>query len=266
MTSGPSRAFDDGPAGYSYAAVLVRVGGVPSGQPAGPPPGQAPGQAAGREQVLDRLRVARFSGWVGPVEGGWLVAVAGHPGGTVASGRRGVIDLGAWLAGQLATTVVAVRVVDDRQLALAVWTGTDEVGRYLSDPSYHGDEDLLSDPLGAEHAEAFAEACGRPDAGEQLGELLAEEIDPDSMIESERLSRVLRLLRLPPWVVAAASLPRDVPSGPRARDLTRLGAGRTGPLGRLAGSAADVLRRRRPPAPAFPDAPRAEVGDDPWLY
>ena len=52
---------------------------------------------------------------------------------------------------------------------------------------------------------------------------IVQELDPDSVIESERLGRVLRLLRLPTWVVAAATLPRDIPTGPRTRDLIRLG-------------------------------------------
>jgi hypothetical protein len=67
---------------------------------------------------------------------------------------------------------------------------------------------------------------------------------------------VLRLLGLPSWLVAVSSLPRDVPTGPRAVELTRLGAGATWFGGRVRGRAAEVVRRRRPPPPAFTDAPR----------
>ena len=68
---------------------------------------------------------------------------------------------------------------------------------------------------------------------------------------------MLRLLGLPSWLVAVSSLPRDVPTGPRADELTRLGAGATGFRGRVRGRAAEVVvRRRRPPPPAFTDAPR----------
>jgi hypothetical protein len=150
-------------------------------------------------------------------------------------------------------------VLGDRQLVLVVWSGGDEVGRYVSDPS-HGldDEAVLPMPMGTEHAAAFADALGVPEAADELEELLAEELDADSVIESERLAGVLRLLALPGWLVSAASLPRDVPLGPRAREFTRLGAGVPGVRGRLLGRAVDVVRRRRHPPPVVVDPPRAD--------
>jgi hypothetical protein len=238
-----------GPQGHTYAAVLVRVDD----------------ESGTRPDVLAALRQIRFSGWLAQPEHDWLVVVAA--GGTVAAARRGVVEVGQWLAERLAATVLAVRVLNDRQLVLVAWADGDEVGRYVSDPSHEpdADQDLLAEPLGAEHAEAFAAACGHPDAAEDLGELLAEELDPDSVIESERLAGVLRLLHLPTWLVAAATLPRDIPTGPRARDLTRLGAGVPGLLGVVCGRAVRVVRRHRPPPPVVTDAPRGNTGVDPWL-
>lgn len=235
-----------GTSGYTYAAVLVR----------GP-----------HEDVRAALREIRFSGWLAPPEGGWLVVVARHGNGTVAAGRRGVIGVGEWLADRLGATVLAVRVVSDRQLVVAVWQGTDEVGRYVSDPSvgFAKEDEVLSEPLGVEHAAAFAQACGHPEAADDLAELLAEELDPDSVIESERLGTVLRLLGLPRWVVAAASLPKDVPTGPRAAEVTRLGAGVPGLRGRIYGRAVDIVRRHRRPPPPIADPPRATADVDPWL-
>jgi hypothetical protein len=230
----------DDAGGLTYGAVAVR--GVP---------------------VLDALRELRFSGWVTEADG-WHVAVAGSGAGAVATGRRGVVGVAERLAG-LGAPTVAIRVLADRQLLLAVWAGGAELGRYVSDPSYGRDDGTLADPLGAAHAPAFAAACGHPEAGDDLAELLAEELDPDSVIESERLAGVLRLLGLPPWLVAVSSLPRDVPTGPPAAGFTRLGAGRPGPAGRLAGRAADVVRRRRRPPDPVPDAPRGHPDIDPWL-
>jgi hypothetical protein len=230
-----------GPVGYTYATVLAQVT---------------------TDDVLPALRKVRFSGWVTPPEDGWVIAIAASGAGTVAAGRRGVLGVGEWLASRLPGSVLAIRVVADRQLLLAAWTDGAEIGRYLSDPAYGFDDDTLPEPLGAEHAAAFAAACGHPEAGDDLAELLAEELDPDSVIESERLAGVLRLLGLPSWLVAVSSLPRDVPTGPRAAELTRLGAGATGVLGRVRGRAAAVVRRR-PPPPAVTDAPRGGV--DPWL-
>jgi hypothetical protein len=157
-------------------------------------------------------------------------------------------------------------VVDDRQLLVALWVDGAEVGRYVSDPS-HGlgpDDDTLPDPLGVEYAAAFAAACGHPEATGDLAEVLAEQLDPDSVIESERLGAALRLLGLPRWLVAASSLPRDVPTGPGAAEVTRLGAGVAGFHGRVRGWAADLVRRRRRPPPVVTDAPRGAAGIDPW--
>jgi len=232
-----------GPAGYTYAAVLTR---------------------AGPEDALAALREVRFSGWLAPPDAGWVVAVAASGNGTVATGRRGVAGVGEWLAARLAGPVLALRVVADRQLLLAVWADGAEVGRYVSDPSYGLDDDTLPEPLGAEHAAAFAAAAGQPEAADDLAQLLAEDLDPDSVIESERLDGVLGLLGLPSWLVAVSSLPRDVPTGPRAAELTRLGAGSSGFWGRVRGRVVEVARRRRPPPPAFTDAP-CGGGMDPWL-
>lgn len=243
----------DGSSGYTYAGVVIGLEGTP------------PGPACTREDVLAALRAVRFNGWLARPEGDWIVAVARPGGGTAAAGRRGVIGVGEWLAARLPGPIVAVRVVDDRQLLLAVWANGEEIGRYVSDPSHGEDDDTLPDPLGVEHAEAFATACGRDGAAEDLAELLAEELDPDSVIESERLAGVLRLLGLPNWLVASAALPRDVPAGPRAGELTRLGAGRDGITGAIGGWAVDLVRRRRPPPPAVPDAPRGGPDIEPWM-
>jgi hypothetical protein len=245
-----------GPSGYTYACLLVRL----DGGPAGP--------LRTRADVLAALREVRFSGWLAQPEDGWLVAVAAHGDATVAAGRRGVVEVGGWLGDRLALTVVAFRVVADRQLLLAAWADREEVGRYVSDPS-HGlddDDDVLSDPYGVEHAAAFAAACGRPEAADDLADLLAEHLDPENVIESERLGAVLRLLHLPRWLVAASALPRGVPTGPRAADMTRLGAGVPGPVGWVWGRAVNLIRRRRRPPPAIADPPRGAAGTDPWIF
>ena len=236
-----------GPSGYSYAGVLVLVAD----------------RREAREELLATLQSLRFSGWVAPPEGGWVVVVAAGVG-TVAAGRRGVVEVGAALAEALATTTVAVRVLDDRQLALAVCESGREVARYVSDPSREprADDDVLPHPFGVEGADAVAAACAQPHVADELGELLAEPLDPDEEIESERLARVLHLLGLPSWLVTAWRLPRDVRTGPARRDLLRLRAGRTGIGGCITGRAAHLGRRWRPPPPVLVDPPRGHGGDD----
>jgi hypothetical protein len=236
----------EGPPGYTYSAVLVRVGersDVP-------------------QELIALLRGIRFSGWVAPPQGGWVPVVPAGVG-TTAAGRRGVLGVGEAVAETLATTTLAVRVLEDRQLVLAAWDSGREVARYVSDPSREprAEEDVLPDPYGTEGAGAVAELCGRPEVGEELGELLAEPLDPDQHIESERLGRVMRLLGVPSWLVNAWRLPRAMSTGPAPRDLLRLRAGRTGPLGWVAGRATSRVRRWRPPPPVLLDPPRGDSGD-----
>jgi len=236
----------EGPAGYSFGAVIVRTDA--------------------REPVLARLRDIGFSGWVAPPEDGWLVVLPESAEAAVAADRRGVVEVGEALAGT-APTVLALRVLHDRQLALVVWAEGQEVARYVSDPSREpgAGADVLDDPSGVEGTEAVAEACGRPEAGEDLAEVLDEGLDPDEEIESERLSRVLGLLGLPAWVVSAWVLPKRMPVGPAPRDLVRLGAGRTGLGGWVSGRVARSLRRRRPP-PVLTDPPRRGAGPDDLMW
>lgn len=237
----------EGPAGYTYAAVLLRVGD----------------RTDARAESIATLRQIRFSGWVAPPEDRWLPVIPADAG-TVAAGRRSVVGVGEALARALAVPCVAVRVLGDRQLVLVAWESSREVARYVSDPSREpgAEEDVLPYPFGAEGANAIAEVCGRPEVGDELGDLLADALDPDQDIESERLGRLLRLLGLPSWLVNAWRLPRAMATGPAPRTLLRLHAGRTGALGWMAGRAARPGRRWRTPPPVLLDPPRGDTGID----
>ena len=249
LSSGPASA-GDAPAGMTYGAVLLRAD-----ETTGP-------------DVRALLRGIRFSGWVAPAADGWIV-VLGDPGdGVVADERRGVIEVAACLAERMPGVVLAARVRRDRQLALVAWKAGEEVGRYCSDPSQEADadEDVLSEPLGSEHAEAFAELCGRDGAGEELAELRGEELDAESVIESERLADVSRMLGLPRWLVASGELPRDIPTGPRAAELMRLRAGAVGAAGHMRDASLRALRRRQQPPPVIADPPTGGgMGFEPWM-
>ncbi|WP_353828060.1 hypothetical protein [Agromyces sp. SYSU T0242] len=239
-----------GPGGETYAAVLVRADG-------------------GEAEVTRALRDLRATGWVAPPDAGWIAFVAAPGDGVVAAGRRDVLALAGELAARLDVAVLSVRVRHDRQLVLAAWRGEDELGRYSSDPSREpgADEEVLAEPVGVEHAAAVASLAGHPGAEEVLARILGEELESESVFESERLREVLELLTLPSWLVAVAALPDDVPTGPRARSFTRLGAGRAGAAGVVAGRLARVARRRMSVQPAVADPPRADdLGEiDPWL-
>ena len=254
MPFGPGAAGESaGTSGESYGAILLPSAGS-----------TAPTTAT----VLPVLRGIRFSGWIAPPDDDWLVILGDPGGGVVAAGRRGVIGVGALLAATSAAVLV-IRVRRDRQLAIVAWRDGEEVGRYCSDPSQEpgAGDDVMSDPIGEDHAEDFAALCGHADATDDLAELLSEELDSDSVFESERLFRVLRMLGLPNWIVAAASLPRDIPTGPRARQLTRLRAGATGLAGVVENAIVRRARRRRPPPPVIADPPRSSMpGLEPWMF
>ena len=160
-----------------------------------------------------------------------------------------MVEVGEALAQGSAGTVLAVRVLHDRQLVLVCWAGGEEVARYVSDPSREpgaGARRRWTTPWASRARTRSRRRAGRPEAGEELAEVLDEGLDPDEEIESERLSRVLGLLELPAWIVTAWVLPRRMPVGPSVKDLTRLGAGRTGVAGWLAGRRGT---RRTPPPP-----------------
>ncbi|WP_345800010.1 hypothetical protein AAIB33_11040 [Microbacterium sp. AZCO] len=241
-----------GPDGYSYGAILVR------------------GDEAVRETVEEVLRGIRFSGWIVPPRDGWVVLLGDRGAGVVASERRGAIDVGAELARRILAPVVAVQVRRDRQLAVVGWQGGDEIGRYCSDPSLEpdADRDVVAEPVGGASAYALAELAGRPEVGEELAELLEDELDPDSVFESERLRQVLRLLGMPDWIVAANALPRDIPTGPRARELTRVRVGATGVAGVMRNVFVRRLRRRRIPPAVIADPSRQGGMDglEPWMF
>jgi hypothetical protein len=244
-----------GPAGHSYAAIVVRLG-APE-----PTAGCAPAD------VENELRQLRFTGWLAQPEDGWLPLIPAEATGAVAAGGRGLIGVGECLAGRFGVPVFAFRVLSDRQLLILAWVDGAEIGRYVSDPSQdHSDRaNILNQPIGVNFAAAFAAAAGRAEVSGKLTELLSAELDTDNVIESERLASVLELLHLPQWLVAASSLPKDIPTGPRRRELTRIGAGAEGVVGLLRGWATDPLRERRPEPPAVPDPPRRSADIDPWL-
>jgi hypothetical protein len=240
--------------------------------------GEPEGETYGAVLVADRdlaltavtavLRDTRFSGWVCPPRDGWIVLL-GDPGdGVVADDRAGIIEIGAAIASRTAGTVLALRVRRDRQLGIVAWHGGDELGRYCSDPSREPDADkeVLDQPVGAELGEALAELFERPETEEELTELLDEELDPDSVFESERLRTALRLLGLPVWIVAAGALPYDIPTGPKADELTRLRAGATGYAGRTLGPALRAVRKRQTAPPVIADPPRGGgAGFEEWM-
>jgi hypothetical protein len=212
---------------YSYAGVIAR---------------------ADRAALLAELVAVGFSGWVGPAEDGWVVLVCRRLRKAVTARGHDLDALAAHVAAATGDTALAADIHRDRVLRLAMWHGTDEVGRYLSNPAFGADEhddEVWPEPEGVENATAFADAVGHHDAAEQLEETLGELLDEEEQTESERLWAVLRLLQLPSWLVASTALPKDVPGGPLTDDLTVLFRGRTGPAAKVAAWATGRHRRSR---------------------
>ena len=240
-----------GPDGHTYGAVIV------------------PADDLTLPSLQALLTFIRFSGWIAPARDGWFVVLGEPGGGVVADAKRGIIEVGGLIAERVSGPVLAMRVLRDRQLGLVAWSAGEEVARYCSDPSREpgADKEVFSEPIGAENAETLAELWNAKDAAEGLTELLEEEIDPDSVYESERLGRTLRLLGLPAWIVAAGSLPRSMPTGPKASELVQLRAGLPGVAGRTRDALVRPVRRRQMPPPVIVDPPSGSGTDyESWMF
>lgn len=235
--------------GYSYGAVLI------------------PADVAERADLRAVLSGIRFTGWIAPPADGWVVVIGDPGAGVCATGKRGIVEVGAAVAAHVDGPVLAIRVLGDRQLGIVAWLDGEEIARYSSDPSAEplADKDVLDDPVGEEGGEAIAEACGRPDAAERLTEVLGESLDPESTNESERLGEVAALLGFPRWIVSVGEVP--IPGGPAKRELVRLRVGEPGASGKTLNLTVARSRRRKTPPPIIDDPPTSNMsGAEMWLF
>lgn len=213
----------EGESGFSYSGVYV---------------------AASRDHVLAALGELRFTGFVGPQEGDWVLSIAGNPLGKVARKKRRIADVARDLATTLETVTLAVEVDKDSRLRLWGFDGVDALPVYDSAPPEEDDDEIQIDDFGNpvmtgafvdndDVARALLSTFRVEDDDDSLIGLLDEDLGEDTS-ESERLTGILRILELPTWIVSADSLPRRVPGGPDKDEVTRLGAGKPGVQGRLA--------------------------------
>lgn len=231
-------SIGEGEAGLSYSGVYA---------------------AAERERVIAALGELRFTGFIGPQEGTWVLSIAGNPLAKVAGKKRRINDVAHDLATTLGVVTLAAEVVKDSRLRLWAFDGDEVLPAYDSDPPDDEDEpggitlDDFGNPVMSggggfvDHemvAVSLLSAFGAEDEEGTLGDLLDDDLGEDTS-ESERLTSILRVLGLPTWIVSSDSLPRRVPGGPDKDAVLRLGAGKPG----VQGWFADALRR-----PARPKA------------
>ena len=211
----------DGVAGETYGAALVASDG------------------ATRDAVVGVLRDIRFTGWIAPPDGGWIVAI-GDPGdGTVAADRRGVLEVAAVLADRLGTTAFAVRCAGTASSCSPRGTdprnsaGTRATRRTSRAPTSRCSANRTAPTMPTP-------SRSRPDARRGRGTRGRARRGARSRqrVRIRTPARVLGLLGMPRWLVASASLPRDIPTGPGARRWSGSGAGEPGAMGRLRGRAA----------------------------
>ncbi|WP_156253584.1 hypothetical protein [Pseudactinotalea terrae] len=227
----------EGEAGLSYAGVYA---------------------AAERDHVIAALGEMRFTGYVGPQEGTWVLSVAGNPLAKVAGKKRRIDDVARDLAATLEVVTLAAEVSKDERLRLWAFDGDSPLPVYDSQPPEDDGGaggivlDDFGNPVIGEGAFVDTEmvavsllaAFDADDPDGKLAELLEEDIGEDTN-ESERLTEILRILGLPTWIVSSDSLPRRVPGGPDREQVLRLGAGKPG----VQGWFADALRRPVRPRP-----------------
>ncbi len=224
MTLGPDGG-SGGPVGSTYAGIYT---------------------LAPREAVVTALSELRFSGYVGPQEGPWVVLVCLRVRGAVAGDKMTSADVARALSAASGGVAFTVVVVDDKMLNIEAFTSGEPVLRYYSDPTvaFPYNDALMPEPMGVEDTPALAAALGRAEIAEELEELLGEELG-ESENESERVTRVLRLIGAPAWIVAAETLPKSVSSGPGAKEFTRLGAGKEGVTGRMDEAVRGLVRKKK---------------------
>lgn len=223
-TIGPDGGLG-GPAGSTYCGIFA---------------------IAPREGVLTTLSELRFSGFVGPQEGPWVVSVCLRVRGAVAGDKMTSGHVARALSAASGVGAFNLIVVDDKMLNIEAFVAGERVMRYYSDPTvaFPFNEELSPEPMGAQDAHAFAAGVDKPEVAMELEESLAEELG-ESENESERVTRLLRLLGAPSWIVAAEALPKSVPSGPGAKEFTRLGAGKPGVTGRLDDAVRGIVRKKK---------------------
>ncbi|MFV0252638.1 MAG: hypothetical protein ACK5H2_04810 [Beutenbergiaceae bacterium] len=220
----PGRYQHDDESNLSYSGIYVRTE---------------------RGPMLAALGELRFTGWVGPQEGQWVLAVTGNPLGKVARNKRRFDDVARDLASTLASAAISIEVARERRLLIAAFDAERELPRYDSDPPEPDDAEITLDDFGnpvmpGGSTDTDCDGVAREllglldvdDPEQHLLELLDEDLG-ESTNESERLLALLRLLKLPTWLVSSDSLPRDVPGGPGRREVIRLGAGKPGVQGRV---------------------------------
>lgn len=237
--SGPI-SLGEGEAGLSYAGVYA---------------------AAERDRVIAALGEMRFTGYIGPQEGAWVLSIAGNPLGKVAGKKRRINDVARELATTLEVVTLAVEVDKDERLRLWGFDGDAHLPVYDSQPPDDDEPggivlDDFGNPVMGEGAFVDNEmvavsllaAFDADDEDGKLNELLDEDLGEDTN-ESERLTGILRVLGLPTWIVSSDSLPRRVPGGPDREQVLKLGAGKPG----VQGWFADALRRPARPRPKRDD-------------
>jgi len=238
--------------------------------------------ATARDDVLEVLASLGFSGWVGPQQDEWVLAVAENPLGAVASAKRHIGDLGRELGRATGSVTFAAQIRRDRALRLWLFDGSREVVVLDTDPNDDADGvdeaairldefgnpvldtgtlDEFGEPVavagaglpdggdGQDEPEyaPLALALGRPEAAAEITELLQSELTEDES-ESERFTALAKLAGLPTWLVSANVLPKQIWGGPSRAELTRLHLGRAGASGAIAGALARRTTRRPPRA------------------
>lgn len=212
--------------------------------------------ASDRERLLEELAELRFTGYVGPQEGDWVLAISGNPLGKVAGQKRRIVDVAREIAATLGVVTLAAEVERDTRLRLHAFDGDAALPPYDSAPPEEEPGEIALDEFGMpvvaeglyvdndDVAAALLTTFEAEDDDGALAELLNENLGED-VFESERLVAILRILGLPTWIVSSDSLPKRVPGGPDKDEVTRLGAGKPG----VKGMVADAIRKPVRPRP-----------------
>lgn len=152
------------------------------------------------QEAVGVLEVAGVPGVVGPQAGEWCgVFVDGDGYGLVGAERRPLSAVASRLSDRVDSTVLLVNLFEGRVLGYDLFDHGKAIGYYVSRPGEWTGEDLPSE---GGDADTLAVACGLPDSGAELAELLDREADDD---EVRRHTRLTEALALPPYLVGTST-------------------------------------------------------------
>ncbi len=150
---------------------------------------------ANRDDVVAFLGEIKFTGWIGPVQGLWILIVAENPLGQVAAARRTLDQTAKELAARTRSLTMSAAVSKDTSLRLGLYDGEERIAHLDTNPAE--DEggfavNEFGEPVGPESgsdAESgfMLDEFGEPmvdEFGEPIGAMMMDDAEDDEFVHA----------------------------------------------------------------------------------